>query len=123
MQIKIAAGNPSGEKCRVLVVGCFEKDLEAPFIAGFDKVLRGCLGSLSATGEFVGKLNDSAMIHTLGRMAPERLLLVGLGKKKELTLDRVRQAAGTAAQTLKKARLKKAVSLRSAWAARRSPPR
>ena len=111
MKLTLSSGNPLEHKCSVLVAGCFEKNLEAPFIAPFDQAFGGWLGSLSETGEFTGKLNKCVMIHTLGRVAPDRLLLVGLGKKGKLTGERMRQAAGSAVQVLRKAGLKNGVSI------------
>ena len=96
----IAAGEPLGHHCCALVLGCFEKDLSSPLIAGFDAALGGCLSALARDGEFTGKLNKTAMIHTLGRAVPDRLLLVGLGPKGVLSRDRMRQAAGTAIKVL-----------------------
>ena len=100
MKFTIAAGEPLRHQCRALVAGCFEKEFDAPLLAGIDGALGGCLGALARDGEFTGKLNRTAMVHTLGRIAPDRLLLVGLGRKAEFTPDRMRQAAGTAVRAL-----------------------
>jgi len=106
MQFAVTCGDPLKQPGRAIIIGCFEQDLAAPFVAEFDRALRGCLGSLSGEGEFTGKLNKTALIHTLGRVAPDRLLLVGLGKKGELTRDRMRQAAGTAIKAMRGAGIK-----------------
>ena len=105
MKFTIAGGEPLDHQCRALVLGCFEKELDAPFVAGFDAALGGCLTALAGAGEFTGRLNRTAMVHTLGRVAPDRLLLVGLGKRGELSRDRLRQAAGTAVRAVRQAGL------------------
>ena len=111
MKFTIAAGEPLRHPCRALVAGCFEKEFDAPFIAGIDSALGGCLGALTREGEFTGKLNRTVMVHTLGRIAPDRLLLVGLGRKGEFTPDRMRQAAGTAVKALRGAGMKSFTSV------------
>jgi leucyl aminopeptidase len=111
MKCTVLAENPLSHSCRALVLGCFENGFDDPSIAGFDRELGGCLAALSAEGEFTGKLNRTAMVHTLGRVAPDRLLLVGLGKKADLTRDRMRQAAGSAIKALREAGVQRFSSL------------
>ena len=41
MKFMIAAGEPLGHHCCALVLGCFEKDLSSPLVAGFDAAGRG----------------------------------------------------------------------------------
>jgi leucyl aminopeptidase len=111
MEIVVASGDPLKQESTALVVGCFEKELTAPFVAAFDEMLGGCLSALYQEGEFTGKLNKTLMLHTFGRVAAQRLLLVGLGKKGDLSRDRLRQAAGTSVQALRGAGVKKADSV------------
>ncbi len=89
MEITVTVGDPLKQQGRALVVGCFEKEPDAPFVAELDKALGGCLAALYREGEFAGKLNKTSLIHTLGRTAAERLLLVGLGKRGEVSRDRL----------------------------------
>jgi leucyl aminopeptidase len=100
MKFTIVGEDPIGHACRALVVGCFEKDHEAPFLKGFNDALDGELVPLVTEEDFTGKLNRTLVIHSLGRLTPERLYLVGLGKREELTRDRMRQAAGTAIKAM-----------------------
>ncbi|MCM2359459.1 MAG: leucyl aminopeptidase [Geobacteraceae bacterium] len=111
MEIKVNVGDPLKEPSPTLVVGCFEQEPAAPLVGELDQALGGCLSALYREGEFTGKLNKSALLHTLGRAAAERLLLVGLGKRGELSRERLRQAAGTAMQALRGAGLKSACSV------------
>jgi len=111
MDITVAIGDPLELPCRALVVGCFEDEPAAPYLAALDQALGGYLTTLCREGGFTGKPNKTALIPTLGRMAAERLLLVGLGKRKDLARDRLRQAAGTAVQALRGTGVKSAVSV------------
>ncbi len=51
--------------------------------------------------EFDGSEKKLLLLHTAGQLPAERLLLVGLGETKELTLETVRRAAGLAAKKLR----------------------
>jgi leucyl aminopeptidase len=92
---------PVKHSCRVLVVGCFEDLENEPYFSAIDQSLGGALRLLYERKEFTGGSNKVKSVDTLGRVAPERLLLVGLGKRKDLSGEKMRQACGAAAQALR----------------------
>src|ERR1700722_2910143 len=49
-----------------------------------------------ASGEFKGTLGETLLLHAPNGLKSERLLIVGLGKAKDLSVDEVRKGAGTA---------------------------
>jgi leucyl aminopeptidase len=104
MKIDLSSDNPLKHSTPALVIGCFQ-DSESEHFTKCNSALDGCLQRLAATGEFTGKVNSTRLLDTLGRLPAERLLLVGLGKKKELDAGRLRQAAGSAVQALRGARV------------------
>jgi len=104
MKIDFSSDSPLKHSTPALVIGCFE-DGENELFTGCNSALDGCLQRLGATGEFTGKVNTTRLLHTLGKLPAERLLLVGLGKKGELDSGRLRQAAGSAVQALRGARV------------------
>lgn len=104
MKINISTANPLEYSSPALVVGCFEDTKDELFVK-CDAALDGCLERLLASGEFRGKANSTKVIHTLGKLPAERLILIGLGKKTELSDERLRQAAGNAVQALRAARV------------------
>jgi leucyl aminopeptidase len=104
MKIDTCTANPLENSTPALVIGCFE-DGNDDLYSACDAALDGCLGRLAASREFSGKINTTRLLHSLGRLAAERLLLVGLGKRAELDHERLRQAAGTAVQALRNARV------------------
>jgi leucyl aminopeptidase len=104
MKINPGSDNPLKYSTPALVIGCFEDD-ENELFKKCNAALSGCLQNLVTSGEFSGKVNTSRLIHTLGKLPAERLLLVGLGKKSELDDNRLRQAAGNAVQALRPARV------------------
>ena len=100
MKIDVITVSPLKHVTPALVIGCFEDSRDELFSA-CDKALDGCLDRLAASREFCGKVNSTRLIHTLGKLPAERLLLVGLGKKGALDAERLRQAAGNAVQALR----------------------
>ena len=64
--------------------------------AAIDKQLNGQVADLLRRGEFEGRAGEALLVHTQGKAPAKRLLLVGLGKRKELQLDAFRQAFFTA---------------------------
>lgn len=111
MQIQAEIGHPLKHGCQALILGCFEDDNTGTLFKEIDKSLGGCLGTLYAQREFSGKPNKTRIIHTLGRMAAERIVLVGLGKRKDLTVERIRQGAGSAIQSIRDSGFKSCASL------------
>ena len=95
MNIKVKQGGIAGEAAEVLVLSGYEDEtaLEKN-IEALDRSLGGQLREFRKTGEFKGKPNQIVLLHTRGAVPPKRILLVGLGKKKDVSLERVRQAMG-----------------------------
>ena len=80
-----------------LIVNLFEGVEEPGGATGaIDKALDGALRQLITDKEIKGKPNETALIHTLGKIPAKRVVVVGLGKAESLTLDRIRQSAGEA---------------------------
>jgi leucyl aminopeptidase len=77
-----------------------EKTLQ-PDTAAADKKLGGAIAEMIKRGDIKGKLNEITLIHTLGRLPAERIVVLGLGKKKELTLNKVRAAMGDVCRSLR----------------------
>lgn len=112
MKVTAVAHDPLSFASPLLVVGCCEEKFTVDALVGAMNVkLEGLLASLFESGEFTGKLNSTILIHTYGRLAAERLLLVGLGKRNELNLDKVRQAAGSAAKAVGSSRVPRFASV------------
>jgi leucyl aminopeptidase len=53
------------------------------------------------SGEFKATLGETLLLHAPNGLKAERLLIVGLGKVKNLSVDEVRKGAGTAVRALK----------------------
>ncbi len=102
MQVTAKQGRVEAEQAEVLVLTHFEG--ETSFLeetSAVDRALNGGLRGLLKSGEFEGKPNETVLFHTAGKAAAKRVLLVGLGKKKDLRLDTIRQAFGSAAKRVR----------------------
>jgi len=107
MEVKADSRQFHEIECDALAVAVFEGEKpEDGSLAEINKRSNGVIASLIETGEFTGKSGESAYVHNPGEMKARRLLLLGAGKKEEITADSIRKIAGTAARTLrgKKAR-------------------
>jgi leucyl aminopeptidase len=76
-----------------------------------DQALGGAITKLIAEGEIKGKLNELSLIHTFGKLEPERVIVVGLGKREKLTLDSIRGLMADACKFLRKLGIKRAATI------------
>jgi leucyl aminopeptidase len=85
-------------KTDMLVVGRFS-DAAGPneVLRKLDTKLGGAIERLKELGDFTGKAKTAAVLYTNGKIAADRLLLVGLGEQGKATLDTLRKAAAIAA--------------------------
>lgn len=103
IDVRVKQGRVETERGEVLVLGHHEGEGLQGEAARVDKALHGLLKDVIKSGEFQGKNNQTVLLHTQGKLAAKRLLLVGLGKKKEARLDTIRQAMGTVTKRVKQA--------------------
>jgi len=102
MEIKVLVGDITQIESDALIVNLFEGVKQPGGATGaVDKALAGAISALIREGELKGELNQTALIHTLGKIPSKRVIIVGLGKREEFNLDRIRQVTAT---SLRKAR-------------------
>jgi len=101
MDVKIKVGRQEEAKAEALVVGIFEGSKRlGREVSSLDKALGGGIREAVDSGDFKGKLNQTYLIPAMGKIPAARILLIGLGKEKEFTIDRLRQASGKSASYL-----------------------
>src|SRR5579859_3500832 len=99
-----------------VAVGVFSDDKELVGPAGtLDEAMAGVLSGLRASGEVTGAADEVTLLHTLGKIEPARVAIIGLGPRSRFTLDRVRRASAIACRALRKAGAHR-VGLALAWA-------
>ena len=87
-----------------VAVGVFsdDRELQGP-AAALNEAMAGVIGRLRASGEITGAADEVTLLHTLGKIVPERVAIIGLGPRSRFTPDRVRRAAAIACRSLRKA--------------------
>ena len=73
----------------------------APTLLSTSAPISRAAAHVLASGEFKAALGETVLIHAPAGLAAERLLLVGLGKSKSLSLDELRKGGGTALRAAK----------------------
>ena len=103
MELRVVAGDITVQVADAIVVNLFE-GVERPggATAAVDQALGGAITQLMAAGEIKGKLNEVTIIHTLGKMEAQRVVVAGLGKQAEFTLDRVRGVSAEVGKALRR---------------------
>jgi leucyl aminopeptidase len=101
MEVRVQAGKIGEITADAIAVNLFQGVKEPGGAAGaIDAALGGAITRLIATGDFTGKLNETAVLYpTLaGGVLASRVIVVGLGKRDDFSLDRARQVSATAAR-------------------------
>ena len=103
MKINVLNADVTTIEGDALLVNLFEGVKEPQgATAAIDNMLGGGISQLIASGEIKGKLNEVSLIHTLGRIPLKRVVVLGLGKQSELTLDKIRQVSAVGCRFLQK---------------------
>jgi leucyl aminopeptidase len=85
-----------------LILPFFESQAELGSVIGpIDLALNGAISQLVKKGEIKGKHKEITTIFTLGKLASPKVVILGLGKKSELSLEKIRVAGADAAKHLR----------------------
>src|SRR5258706_9068943 len=95
MNFPLTTSSALSQKQPAAVLFAFEKQhLSGP--AAFRNLLRSV-----GPKEFRGAERQLFLLHTAGKLAPQRILLVGLGPRDNFTIQTMRRAMGVAAKRLR----------------------
>jgi leucyl aminopeptidase len=85
-------------KTPLLVLHTFERDREAAgFVAKVDQIYGGAITRVLASGDFCGRKYETLVIYPSDPATRiQRVLLVGVGKREDHTVERLRRAVGAA---------------------------
>ena len=102
MDIRVVSGDIARQSLPAVVVNLFQ-GVTAPGGAtgAVDSALDGAISQLIADGEIRGKRGETTLIHTLGKIAPARVLVAGLGKKSDFSQETVRDVTAQACRRLR----------------------
>lgn len=111
MKVKVKYGIAEKESSEITVLGLFENTKKLTgIVASFNKALGGIINDILKRRDFKGKQNEVLIFPTYGKIPAKRIMLVGLGKKDKFSLDKIRQASGTAARRVQNMGVKSLVS-------------
>lgn len=98
-RVKIEVGDAAKAQADALVIPAYQGDKKRELLFDATKA-KGVLAHLKAP-DFKAGPKDAVILRTLGRLPAPRLLVLGLGRPKEVGADRLRDFAGRAASKLK----------------------
>lgn len=102
MKIQILEGDFSKQKTEAAVFVHFEgEDLPAGALSLLDDRTRRVVAGIVKLGDFKAKNGEITVLYTHDNFPLRRIVLVGLGKKKDFTLERLRGAFSKAAQHIR----------------------
>ncbi len=102
MEIKVVVGDIAEVKAGAIIVNYFE-GMKSPDgdTATVDKALDGAISQLIEQGDIKGKLNEVTLLHSLGKLPATRVVVAGLGKKPELSTNKIRGAVAETCRWLR----------------------
>ncbi|RKY88050.1 leucyl aminopeptidase [candidate division KSB1 bacterium] len=108
MKVSVKSGNILKERSDILIFPIFENERKLnEDIKKIDTILQGEISYAIKSKDFTGELNKTLMLYTKGKIPSKKVMLLGIGKKKDIKLERLREAFGTAAIKLKDLNVKK----------------
>src|SRR5260370_10528144 len=97
MEIKVDTRPFAKIETEALVTYAFEQDKSIDSGAmALDAMTGGAISKLTASGELTGKLLETTLLHYPQRLAAQRLLILGAGKKEKFGTVEARGVAGAA---------------------------
>lgn len=102
MKIMVKEGKLAAVKDEIIMVGIFEgKDGIKEAARTLDSALEGMIAEIIQRGDFKGELYKTFLIYRTQKIASRCVLLIGLGKEKDCTLDKVRGVASSGARFIR----------------------
>jgi leucyl aminopeptidase len=103
MQVEVVTGSITEVVCDALIVNLFEGvGVPAGATGTVDTALDGQLSALIRGKQGAGKYGAVSVLHICTGVGARQVVLLGLGKQEEFTLDRLRGVAGTAIRAAQK---------------------
>ncbi len=116
MKISYKNADVTKIKTNAVIIGLFsDLDKKKTWVSGaaavIDKALDGIISSMIESKELTGKSEQVKVIPTYGKISAEKVIIVGLGKKDELTGSVCRNAAAAAVKAAKRAKCNEVASI------------
>jgi len=112
VRITVISGDVTAIDTPALVVNLFKGVTQPEGATGaVDQVLDGAISRLIQEGEIKGTQGAVSMIHTLGKINPARVLVVGLGPADKFDAQVLRQVSADVVRYLRQRSIKKGVTI------------
>ena len=104
MKVQVTEQAIQDISCDAVIIGVTQKKADKQDIvlseAGqkIDALLGGLLQEIYASGEFKGSLGELCTLHSMGKLAAKRVIVVGLGAQEKYNRQSLRQASAIAAR-------------------------
>ena len=106
MRVTVESGDITKAETPCIVVNLFEGVTATGGATGaVDRALDGMIAELIAAGDIRGKSGELTLLHTFGKIPSPRVLIAGLGKSSEFTVDKVRDLSATIARYMRGRRI------------------
>ncbi len=100
MEVKAAIGDVTRIEVGGIIIGIYEGQPPDGDAAAVDVGLGGIIGRMVNDGDLKGGLGQVTVLFSLGKIPPGRVAVVGLGKREDLTADRIRTVSAEACRAL-----------------------
>ncbi len=102
MDIKVTSGEITKIETGAIVLGMFEGEKRlGRELGALNRKLGRVITTSVEKGEIKGKAGELNIFHTLGKMAAGRVVVVGLGKKEEFKMEKLRVAVAESCRALR----------------------
>jgi leucyl aminopeptidase len=109
MNFSVKTGNAATLATPALVLGLFDDGTLPPLSAAVDKATRSALSRIAKAGDIKGKLGDVLLLQQTDGCRAQRILLIGLGKAKELDAKKYATAVRATVKALQQYQLANAL--------------
>ncbi len=100
MEFSIKSGSPEKQRTGCVVVGVFEGRKLTASARDIDRAVKGFLSDVLRRGDHEGKAGTTTLLHSVTGIPADRVLLVGLGKEREMGESAYRKAIAAAVKAL-----------------------
>ncbi|MGD2081949.1 MAG: leucyl aminopeptidase [Chromatiales bacterium] len=109
MQYTVKTGDPAQQRTACLALGVFAQRKLSDQARRVDEASGGFLTGVIKRGDIVGNTGQTLMLYDVPGLRAQRVLLVGCGKRKELTAAQYRRIVAAAAPVLNRSHAKDAL--------------
>jgi len=111
VHITVKKGNLLDTKTQAIILALYEDEKTfSGLVSSADQKTGGLLGDIIKSGDFKAKPSQVSVIYTRGLLLANRIALVGLGRKSELNLEKIRNAFAKVMQHLRGLNIKDAAT-------------